>query len=142
MVIRASLAALCLAVLSSCASAPSGTPYGEPLVLEEATPIADILAQPASFVGQRVQVEGTVREVCEKKGCWMDLTADGEDAEIQVKVEDDVIVFPVSARGKRARVEGTVEALQLTHAEAVAAARHRAEEQGEPFDSTTVSGPT
>jgi hypothetical protein len=130
-----------LVLLASCASSPRGTAYGEGLTLDAATPIAAILAQPASYVGQRVQVEGTVREVCRKKGCWMDIAADGEDAMIQVKVEDDVIVFPVTARGKRARVEGVVETMQLTAEEAEAAARHRAEEQGETFDPASVAGP-
>jgi Domain of unknown function (DUF4920) len=84
--------------------------------------------------GKRVLIEGEVVAVCEKKGCWMDLDANG--AEIQVKVPDDEIIFPFSARGRTALVEGTVEELKLTSEQAFAAAAHRAEEQGEPFDST------
>jgi hypothetical protein len=134
--------ALAVFVVVGCQSAPrlEGEPYGEPLTLTEVTDIATILASPSDYVGRRVLVEGEIVAVCEQKGCWMDLeTAD--DAMIQVKVEDDVIVFPVSARGKTALVEGIVEERELTSEQAFAAAAHRAEEQGEPFDSTAVFPP-
>lgn len=141
---RALFAACILATvaLPACQAAPpfQGDPYGEPLTLTEATPVSTILADPEAWVGQRVLIRGEVREVCEKKGCWMDIAH--PDGLIQVKVTDDVIVFPVSARGRAAVVEGTVEALALTAEEAFAAAAHRAEEQGEPFDSTAVFQPT
>jgi hypothetical protein len=113
-----------------------GEQYGEALTMTDVTPISAILAAPAEYVGERVLVEGEVAAVCDKKGCWMDIVADG--AEIQVKVEDDVIVFPVSARGSTALVEGIVEELPMTAEQAFAAAAHRAEEQGESFDSTAV----
>lgn len=119
---------------------PAGDVYGAPLTLSEVTPIAAILDAPADWVGERVLVEGEVQEVCEKKGCWMDIRDPA--GLIQVKVADDVIVFPLSARGRTALVEGTVEALERTAEQAFAAAAHRAEEQGEPFDSTAVFAPT
>jgi hypothetical protein len=124
--------------MTSCQSTPrfEGEPYGEPLTLTQITPMSDILAEPRSYVGKRVLVEGTVVAVCEQKGCWMDLES-GAD-QIQVKVEDDVIVFPVSARGSTALVEGIVEERELTSEQAFAAAAHRAEEMREPFDSTAV----
>jgi hypothetical protein len=131
-------AAVAALVVTACQSAPrfEGEPYGEALTLEEITPVSDILQSPAEYVGRRVLVEGEVVAVCEQKGCWMDLES-GSD-EIQVEVPDDVIVFPVSARGKTALVEGIVEERQLTAEQAFAAAAHRAEEQGEPFDSTAT----
>jgi hypothetical protein len=135
---RLLMAALAAFVLTACRTAPQfeGEPYGEPLILTEVTPIPEILAQPKSYVGKRVLVEGTVVAVCEQKGCWMDLES-GSD-QIQVKVDDDVIVFPVSARGSTALVEGIVEERELTAEQSFAAAAHRAEEMREPFDSTAV----
>jgi hypothetical protein len=136
-------AAVAVLVLAACQSAPrfEGEPYGEPLTLTEVTEVSEILATPAEYVGKRVLVEGEVVAVCEQKGCWMDLET-SDDAEIQIKVPDDVIVFPVSARGKTALVEGIVEERQLTSEQAFAAAAHRAEEQGEAFDSTAVFAAT
>jgi hypothetical protein len=71
----------------------------------------------------------------------MDIAADGDFEKIQIKVDDGVIVFPLTARGKTARVEGTVEKVELTYEEALAQARERAEEHGEAFDPSTVTGP-
>ena len=44
--------------------------------------------------------------VCEKRGCWIELAGDKENTKIRVKVEDGVIVFPMEAKGKTALVEG------------------------------------
>lgn len=133
---------LSASALVACQTGPAfqGDGYGEPLTLTEITAVPAILDDPEGWVGERVLIRGEVREVCEKKGCWMDIAH--PDGLIQVKVADDVIVFPLSARGRTAVVEGTVEALELTAEEAFAAAAHRAEEQGEPFDSTAVFEPT
>jgi hypothetical protein len=119
-------------------SAIEGTPYGEPLTLSEVTPVSTILDDPGAYVGERVLVRGMIVEVCEKKGCWVDVASDREFEKIQIKVEDGVIVFPMSARGHEALVEGVVEALELTHDEAVEHARHRAEEQKMAFDPASV----
>jgi hypothetical protein len=133
--------AAAILLLTSCqppAAAPvfEGDPYGEPLTLTTLTPLTDLAAAPQRRVGDRVLVEGTVTDVCDNKGCWMDITSG--DARIQVKVDDDVIVFPLSARGRTALVEGTVEERHLTAEQAFAEAAHRAEERSLPFDSTTV----
>lgn len=118
-----------------------GVSYGEEVTLTERTEISDILANPESFVGERVLIQGTVVEVCTGMGCWMDITTDNEDEKIQIKVEDGVIVFPVSARGKKALVEGVVESLDQTAEQAKAHAEHMAEDKGIAFDSTAVFEP-
>ena len=135
-------AAFALVAVAACANAPArpvfeGDPYGEKLTLTEVTPVSAILETPSAYVGKKVLIEGEVVAVCEKKGCWMDLETEGRD-EIQVKVEDDVIIFPLTAKGRTALVEGVVEERNLTAEQAFAAAAHRAEEQGEKFDSTAV----
>jgi hypothetical protein len=118
-----------------------GTSYGEPLTLTEVTPVSSILDEPDRYIGERVLVEGMVVAVCETRGCWMDIASDREFEKIQIKVDDGVIVFPLSARGRQALVEGTVEVLELTAEEALAQAQHMAEERGEDFDPSTVTGP-
>jgi hypothetical protein len=106
-------AALLLTCLTSAplAAAVEST-LGSGVTLETATPIADVIAAPASFAGRTVRVEGVVTAVCEHMGCWMTLApagASGEDpATLRLKVEDGVIVFPVSARGRTAVAQGVV----------------------------------
>ena len=119
----------------------AGTQYGEELTLSETTPVSDILADPEAFVGQRVLVEATVVEVCEMKGCWLELAGGNDFETLRVKVDDGVIVFPMTARGLRARAEGIVEKLEYTEEEALERARHEPEEHGTEFDPSTVTGP-
>jgi hypothetical protein len=118
-----------------------GVAYGEPLTLTTLTPVSAILDRPDDYVGELVMVEGVVTDVCDAMGCWMMIAAEGDGEALQVKVDDGVIVFPQEATGQRARVEGVVEKIERTEEEAVAAARHRAEERGLEFDPSTVTGP-
>ncbi len=116
--------------------------FGGGVTLSELTPISVLAAEPESWVGKMVLVEGTVVEVCAKRGCWMDIAGDQAYQKIRIKVDDGVIVFPMSARGKVARVQGTVEAVRRTPEEAEAWARHLAEEQGRPFDPASAAAAT
>jgi len=117
----------------------TGESYGEKITLTEQTDISAILANPEEFVGKRVLVSGEVVDVCEMKGCWIDIASDSAGGKIKVKVEDDVIVFPQTAKGKTAMVEGEVEVLTMTREELIAHKKHHAEEIGEDFDESTVT---
>ncbi|MCL7962046.1 MAG: DUF4920 domain-containing protein [marine benthic group bacterium] len=131
-----------LAVVASCSEPELPfTQYGEALTLTESTSVSDVLADPEAYVGQNLRVEGTVTGVCERQGCWIAVAGENEGEQLRVKVEDGVIVFPQTAMGCHARVEGTLEKLELTMEQALAQARHHAEEQGLEFDPASVTGP-
>jgi len=137
------LSATILLVTAGCRSAETpGTVYGERPTLGDTTLVSTILTDPESYLDQRVLVAGTVVEVCEKRGCWLQLASDREFETMRVKVEDGVIVFPMTARGHQAVVEGVVEKVVLSADEAREQARMHAEEQGLPFDSTATFEPT
>lgn len=128
-----------LLALGACRPAETpGTVYGEAPTLTDTTLVSTILTDPESYLGQRVLVAGTVVEVCEKRGCWLQLASDREYETLRVKVEDGVIIFPMTARGHQAVVEGVVEKLVLSADEAREQARMHAEEQGLPFDSAAT----
>ena len=118
------------------------TYLGEKLVLDSKTLVSEINAAPDKYVGKRVQIEGIVIEVCAARGCWMDISSDIPFQKIQVKVVDGEIIFPMEAKGRNAVVEGFVEKLELSHAQSLAYARHKAQEQGKKFDPSSVAGPT
>ena len=88
--------------------AADGKKYGEDLTLSAKTNISEILSQPDQYVGKKVLVEGLIVNVCEKRGCWMEIASDKEFESIRVKVEDGVIVFPMEVKGETAIVEGEV----------------------------------
>jgi hypothetical protein len=85
-----------------------------------------------------VQVRGKVTEVCTMMGCWMQVV-DQKDG-MRIKVNDGEIVFPRTAVGKTATAEGILKKLVLSKEQAVARARHEAEEQGRKFDPASVKG--
>lgn len=114
---------------------------GEPMTLKKQTAISDLSARPADFVDKQVQVKGRITEVCEKMGCWMMLVDPATKAEVRIKVKDGVIVFPKEAVGKMAAAEGKFVKIELTHEQAIARAKHEAEEQNRPFDPASVKGP-
>lgn len=114
--------------------------YGSPLKTAETTSIARLLADPSSFAGKVVRVEGSVLDVCPKAGCWMEVGS--KEGAVRIKVEDGVIVFPVDAKGRAAVAEGKVEIIEMTREQYTRWAEHLAEERGEAFDPKTVgSGP-
>lgn len=113
---------------------------GKPLTLKQPMTIAAVMAQPEKFVGKTVQVKGKVTEVCQMMGCWMDIADGGRS--LHIKVDDGLLVFPKEAVGKQAVAEGKLIKLELTKEQAIAQAKHKAEEQGRKFDPSTVNGGT
>ena len=143
--IRHATAAVAVLALLGTACRPaqqsSGTSYGEPLSLTDTTQLAAVLENPDAYLGQTLLLTGTVVNVCEKRGCWVELGGEMPHQTLRVKVDDGVIVFPMSARGRQAVVEGVMEKIELTEEEAREQAKMHAEEMGEAFDPASVSGP-
>ncbi|QQS38159.1 MAG: DUF4920 domain-containing protein [Ignavibacteriales bacterium] len=132
---------LVLIISSTLIYAGDGKKYGKDISLTEKTKISEILSNPKEYVGKKVLVEGTIVDVCNKRGCWMELASDKEFEKVRIKVKDGEIVFPVEAKGSTALVEGEVYEINLTKEEALEHAEHIAEEQGKKFDPSTVTGP-
>ncbi|MGB5288218.1 MAG: DUF4920 domain-containing protein [Ignavibacteriaceae bacterium] len=133
-----------LILLVNCAyilSQKEETKLGNEITLAEKTKISDILTEPESYLDKTVLVEGEVLDVCPMMGCWMELKSDTDGDRIKVKVKDGEIVFPMEAVGSTALVEGTVYKIELTHEKAIEHFEHIAEEKGEKFDPSTITGP-
>jgi Domain of unknown function (DUF4920) len=113
---------------------------GKPLALQEPMPLATLLAHPDQYVGTTVQVKGTIVEVCQMMGCWMDLTNDAGQR-LRIKVNDGEIDFPKDAAGRMAVAEGKFTKSELTREQAIARAKEEAQEKGKTFDPAAVTGP-
>lgn len=127
-------------VLSACAAAE--TRLGKPLELSFVTPIAELVAAPERYVGKKVRVKGRITAVCQKMGCWMNLSDPASGKAVRIKVNDGEIVFPKEAMGKTAVAEGVLEKIQLSKEQAIAYAKHEAEELGRKFDPNAIKAPT
>lgn len=135
--------ALILVIALGSAAVAAEVRLGKPLTLKEPVTVAAVTAAPAKYVGKTVQVKGRVTEVCQMAGCWMALVEPNGTAVVRVKVNDGDIVFPKESVGRMAVAEGTLQKLELTREQAVARAKHEAEEQGRTFDPDAVkSGKT
>jgi hypothetical protein len=132
---------LCIGLFAFSLVLAGETRLGKPLTQQKPVPIEKLLSGPESFVGKTVQVRGTVTEVCEMMGCWINLVDSGNKS-LRVKVNDGEIVFPKSAIGKTAVAEGKFVRLALTRDQALARARHEAEEQGRKFDPSSIKSGT
>ena len=133
-----------LSVLAvSCAlTLSAATNLGKPLTLDKPMSIAEVSSKADSLVGKTVQVKGKITEVCQMAGCWVALV-DEDGKTLRVKVNDGEIVFPKTAVGKMAIAEGEFKKIERTKEQAIAQAKHEAEESGKKFNAASIkSGST
>jgi hypothetical protein len=118
------------------AALPAAEKFGKALSLSQPSSIESLLAAPADYVGKTVQVKGKVTEVCQMMGCWLQVQ-DGDKA-IRFKVKDGEIMFPKNAAGRSVVAEGVFKKIELNQQQAVAWAKHEAEERGQKFDASKI----
>jgi hypothetical protein len=126
----------CVLLLLSVAALFGAEKFGKGLTLKETTPLETILSSPDNFVGKTVQVKGKVTEVCQMMGCWLQVQ-DG-DKMVRFKVKDGEIMFPKNAAGRTVVAEGTLKKIELNHQQAIAHAKHEADERGQKFDPAKI----
>ena len=131
---------LTLPLLLVLAAPAAEVKLGEPLSAGEPIPIKTLLSSPASYVDKTVQVKGKITEVCLMMGCWM-MLHDGAGSAVRIKVNDGEIVFPKDSPGREAIAEGKFVRFELSKEQAIAGAKHEAEEMGNKFDPSSVKGP-
>lgn len=115
--------------------------YGAQLSDAQPVRIAELLSNAESYVDQHVKVEGLVDDICPMKGCWVDIVESQTKETVRFKVEDDVIVFPAEAKGSQIVAEGILRKHEMSKEQAISWLSHLAEEKGEDFDESTVTGP-
>lgn len=73
-----------------------------------------------------VKVTGKITEVCQAKGCWMNLVSSEGDAAVFIKFKDYAFFMPKNSAGKNAVVSGKLYS-SLTSVDEL---RHYAEDKG------------
>ena len=128
--------ALLLAVGIVCAGAE--VKLGQPVEVKNPFAVSELLQKTAEFEGKTVQVRGKVTEVCQMMGCWVNLVDTKTGDSIRIKVVDGEIIFPADSPGRTAVAEGKLKKIVLSKEQAIAAAKHEAEEQGRKFNPDSV----
>lgn len=80
------------------------------------------------FKGQKIATTGTIKQVCQKKGCFF-ILSDGEN-EARITFKDYSFFIPTDAAGQDVRLIGTFQAKKLSEEQA----KYYAEDVGEDPD--------
>lgn len=123
------------------AGALSGKVYGGGVKQTEAVAISAVLANPSSYNGKTVRVEGTITDICPKRGCWFEMAGEAPGEKLRFKVDDGVMTFPMEAKGQYAVAEGVVAVRELTLEETKQRAEYEAKEYGKPYDPASITKP-
>ena len=99
----------------------------------EATPLATISATPEAYADQVVRTTGTISQVCQAMGCWMELTAEGA-APIRVPMAGHAFFLPRDVVGHTAEIEGRVVLVALSEG-----MRRHLEAEGATATGSTLS---
>lgn len=81
------------------------------------TALDAIVAEPERFRDRVVRTEGTIAQVCQRMGCWMELRpGSGEGPAVRVPMAGHSFFLPRDVAGRRAMIEGRVELRELSPA--------------------------
>ena len=89
------LLALALAPAATRAESASAAPqtFGAPVTVKKPVVIARLAKNPERFKGRTIRLEGTVKDVCQGKGCWVEV-ADEKGASFMAKSLDESVLLP------------------------------------------------
>ncbi|BDD01607.1 hypothetical protein PEPS_38870 (plasmid) [Persicobacter psychrovividus] len=99
--------------------------YGTAFDLNDITALSNIEKQLESKDSLLITTEGTIAEVCQKKGCWMTLPLNEND-NLLVRFKDYAFFVPKDAAGKKAIMHGVARKQVIS----VATLKHYAEDAG------------
>jgi len=110
---------------------PSGEleSYGDKITVDGAVPVEEMLALLEGKDSLEVKVRTVVQEVCQVKGCWMDVDL-GEGNLMSVSFKDYGFFVPKDCSGREVVMEGVVK----YELESVEWLRHKAEDAGKSED--------
>ncbi|MEW5979847.1 MAG: DUF4920 domain-containing protein [Acidobacteriota bacterium] len=109
--------------------------FGKPIQLKDPVPIQDVARQLEKYKGRRILISGTVRDVCQNKGCWM--TLQGVEPPVRITFEGYRFFVPRDSRGKKIIAEGILKKETISEE----TARHLAAESGRIESPEDVKGP-
>jgi len=99
--------AFCFSLGFAADAVPTAKTFGKALTLKDVTPISKINSDPTSFKNKSVLVTGKVVNVCQEKGCWVEVEA-ADSARILCKSMDETVLFPKDCVGSTVRIQGKV----------------------------------
>jgi hypothetical protein len=99
--------------------------YGEMISMDHAIAASDLFSTMGEQDSLNLKLEGVVKEVCQKKGCWMKIDV-GNEKTVRVTFKDYGFFMPFDIAGKTVVLDGYAKR-EVTD---VATLRHFAEDAG------------
>ena len=81
--------------------------YGKNISITQATEIADTFEDPSAYIDEEILVNGIVLDVCEERGIWINVVAEGSSDYVMCVLDDKEYSFPQSSVGRVCSVQGT-----------------------------------
>ena len=93
----------CAMVLPCFAGAESGAntaaqKFGAPVTVKKAVSVASVQKNPARFVGRELRIEGVVKDVCQGRGCWVEVEG-GKGTSFIARSLDETVLLPKDCKG-------------------------------------------
>lgn len=95
---------------------PAPQVYGTMIRVTKPLSVGKLARDPAKFKGRTIRIEGTVHDVCQGAGCWVEVK-DAKGAMFLAKSLDESVLLPKDCKGQRIVVEGVVTALPARSAD-------------------------
>lgn len=86
---------------------PEVQTYGTAITEKKPVKLAKLVKSPSKFRGKTVRLEGTVKNVCQDAGCWMEV-ASAKGEMFLVKSLDESVLVPKDCTGQSVVVQGVV----------------------------------
>lgn len=80
--------------------------FGNAITEENAIPLSELSQKLSGTDSLNIKVQGKITDVCQKKGCWMDMDL-GNGQTMKVTFRDYGFFVPKGAAGKNAVIEGS-----------------------------------
>ena len=80
--------------------------FGEAVSADRSMTYNELLTKLVENDSMDVKVQGTVSEVCQKKGCWMTIVSEDTDQEMRVRFKDYGFFVPKDISGRKVVFEG------------------------------------
>jgi hypothetical protein len=100
-----------VAVHRASVAAPAGNgpvKRGAALGSSPTVALADVLKSPGDYTARSIMLEGVVKAVCTRKGCWMEIAATKGARGLRVTFKDYGFFVPTTSKGMKVRAEGHV----------------------------------
>ncbi|MBI5836974.1 MAG: DUF4920 domain-containing protein [Candidatus Eisenbacteria bacterium] len=82
---------------------------GAKITVKAPVSISRLAANPAKFSGKTVRLEGTVKAVCQGRGCWVEVESGGKS--FMARSLDETVLLPKDCAGRKIVVQGVVKQL-------------------------------